>query len=142
GMLAEQQELLAEADELRDRRALAAADASSRVDSLHERREGLEADEEELQDTIRRLQEEERRRLEEQRRAAEAATTAAPSAAVSSSGFRWPMCAPVTSEYGPRWGRQHRGIDLGVSTGTAVGASKAGTVIFAGRQGGYGNLVL
>ena len=62
--------------------------------------------------------------------------------APSSSGFAWPLCAPVTSEYGPRWGRMHRGIDQGASTGTPIGASKAGTVIFAGWQGGYGNLVL
>jgi septal ring factor EnvC (AmiA/AmiB activator) len=62
--------------------------------------------------------------------------------AASSSGFAWPMCAPVTSEYGPRWGRMHRGIDQGASTGTPIGASKAGTVIFAGWQGGYGNLTL
>jgi murein DD-endopeptidase MepM/ murein hydrolase activator NlpD len=65
-------------------------------------------------------------------------TTSAP----SSSGFAWPLCAPVTSEYGPRWGRMHRGIDQGASTGTPIGASKAGTVIYAGWQGGYGNLVL
>lgn len=36
----------------------------------------------------------------------------------------------------------HRGIDQGASTGTPIGAAKAGTVIFAGWQGGYGNLVL
>lgn len=66
------------------------------------------------------------------------ATTSAP----SSSGYAWPICAPVTSEYGQRWGRLHAGIDQGASTGTAIGASKAGTVIFAGWQGGYGNLVL
>jgi murein DD-endopeptidase MepM/ murein hydrolase activator NlpD len=65
-------------------------------------------------------------------------TTSAP----SSSGFAWPLCAPVTSEYGPRWGRMHRGIDQGASTGTPIGASKAGTVIYSGWQGGYGNLVL
>ena len=64
------------------------------------------------------------------------------SSAPSSSGFAWPLCAPVTSEYGPRWGRMHRGIDQGASTGTPIGASKAGTVIFAGWQGGYGNLTL
>jgi murein DD-endopeptidase MepM/ murein hydrolase activator NlpD len=52
------------------------------------------------------------------------------------------LCAPVTSEYGPRWGRMHQGIDQGAGTGTPVGASKAGSVIFAGWQGGYGNLVL
>ena len=57
-------------------------------------------------------------------------------------GYIWPICAPVTSEYGPRWGRMHRGIDQGASPGTPIGASRAGTVIFAGWQGGYGNLTL
>lgn len=52
------------------------------------------------------------------------------------------MCAPVTSEYGPRWGRMHQGLDQGASSGATIGAAKAGTVIFAGLQGGYGNLVL
>lgn len=52
------------------------------------------------------------------------------------------MCARVTSEYGPRWGRMHRGIDLGAPTGAPIRASKAGRVIFAGWQGGYGRLVL
>jgi murein DD-endopeptidase MepM/ murein hydrolase activator NlpD len=36
----------------------------------------------------------------------------------------------------------HQGLDQGAGTGTPIGASRAGTVIFAGWQGGYGNLVL
>jgi len=36
----------------------------------------------------------------------------------------------------------HRGIDLGGPTGTAIGAAKAGRVISAGWQGGYGRLLL
>jgi len=41
-----------------------------------------------------------------------------------------------------RWGRMHEGIDIGVPTGTAIHAVAAGTVIFAGVMGGYGNLVI
>lgn len=52
------------------------------------------------------------------------------------------MCAPVTSEYGPRWGRMHRGIDLGAPVGTPIRSIRGGTVIFAGWQGGYGRMTL
>lgn len=44
----------------------------------------------------------------------------------------------LTSSYGPRWGRTHRGLDMAVSTGTSVKASDGGTVVFAGWDSGYG----
>ena len=37
--------------------------------------------------------------------------------------------------------RAHNGVDYGAPTGTAVRAVGDGVVVFAGRQGGYGNLV-
>lgn len=49
--------------------------------------------------------------------------------------------APVTSEFGMRWGRMHEGIDLGVPTGTAVLASDGGKAIYAGPMGTYGNTI-
>lgn len=61
---------------------------------------------------------------------------------VSGAGLRWPVSGPVTSEYGSRWGRMHAGIDIGARTGTPIRAAKAGSVIFAGSQGGYGNVVI
>ncbi|HEY3502252.1 MAG TPA: M23 family metallopeptidase [Actinocatenispora sp.] len=45
----------------------------------------------------------------------------------------------VTSEYGPRWGTNHPGVDLAVPTGTPVYAAHSGTVTLAGWDGGYGN---
>jgi septal ring factor EnvC (AmiA/AmiB activator) len=156
-MLAEQQELLAEVEELRQSRALAAANAREQLQQLESEHDDLEADQSRLERLIRQKQEEARREAdrraaaerEAQRRAAaqqqqasSTSTSTARTSAPSSSGFAWPLCAPVTSEYGPRWGRMHAGIDQGASTGTAIGASKAGTVIFAGWQGGYGNLTL
>ena len=57
-------------------------------------------------------------------------------------GFGWPCGGGVNSPYGPRWGGFHSGIDIGCASGAAVGASKGGTVIFTGFNGGYGNLVL
>lgn len=156
-LLAEQREILAEVEELRQRRALAAADARARVEQLEREQDDLEDEQAEIEQLIRDEQERARQEAAAAERAAREAAAAqrsapaAPSSggggstttsAPSSSGFAWPLCAPVTSEYGPRWGRMHQGIDQGASTGTPIGASKAGTVIFAGWQGGYGNLVL
>ncbi len=58
----------------------------------------------------------------------------------SSSGFIWPVGAPITSPFGWRWGRMHEGIDLGAAYGTPIEAAAAGVVIYAGWMEGYGNL--
>lgn len=50
--------------------------------------------------------------------------------------------APITSHYGPRWGRLHTGIDLGIPVGTPVVASLSGQVIIAGWLEGYGNTIV
>jgi len=36
----------------------------------------------------------------------------------------------------------HEGIDIAVGYGTPIGAASAGTVIYCGWMGGYGNLVV
>jgi murein DD-endopeptidase MepM/ murein hydrolase activator NlpD len=64
--------------------------------------------------------------------------TSTPSAA----GLIWPVSGPITSPFGPRWGRFHYGIDIGVPTGTPIHAAAAGNVIVCGSDGGYGNLVV
>lgn len=145
GLLAEQEVLLAEAEELRDSRALATASARQRAQRLATEQDDLEAEESELQALIERQKEEHRRQEEARRRREDAQQRASRSTGagrVSSGGFAWPMCAPVTSGYGPRWGRMHRGIDLGASTGTPMSAIRGGTVIYAGWRGGYGRLLL
>ncbi len=54
-------------------------------------------------------------------------------------GFRWPFpTSTVTSEYGPRDGRMHEGIDFGVPEGTPIPASNAGTVTGNGFGSGTG----
>jgi len=60
----------------------------------------------------------------------------------SAAGLIWPVSGPVTSGFGPRFGRMHEGIDIAVPEGTPVVAAAAGTVIHAGWLGGYGNLVV
>ena len=61
---------------------------------------------------------------------------------VSGAGFIWPVNAPITSPFGWRWGRMHEGIDLGAAYGTPIAAAAAGVVIYAGWEGGYGNLTV
>ena len=66
------------------------------------------------------------------------------------SEFSDPLRIPLvlTSKYGyrphPVTGRYqfHAGIDLRAAVGTRVYASKGGRIIFAGRKGGYGKLVV
>jgi murein DD-endopeptidase MepM/ murein hydrolase activator NlpD len=52
-----------------------------------------------------------------------------------------PVSGTVTSEFGPRWGRNHDGVDISAPTGTPVRAAACGTVSLAGQQSGYGNMV-
>ena len=58
---------------------------------------------------------------------------------------RWPVDGPLTSGFGLRWRsllpEVHRGVDIGVPSGTAVHAMAPGRVRFAGMQGSYGNVV-
>lgn len=58
-----------------------------------------------------------------------------------------PLAMPVksafrfTSGFGPRWGRQHQGLDLAGPVGTPIFSTADGVVTFAGWQRGYGNLI-
>ncbi len=55
-----------------------------------------------------------------------------------------PVSGVVTSRFGARWGRNHKGIDIGAPKGTPIKAVAAGTVIVSsyGYNGGYGNYVI
>jgi murein DD-endopeptidase MepM/ murein hydrolase activator NlpD len=57
--------------------------------------------------------------------------------------FIWPVSGGgrISSRYGIRNGRMHRGLDIAAATGTPVLAADGGTVVQAGWQGAYGNLV-
>lgn len=56
--------------------------------------------------------------------------------------FSWPVSgASLTSSFGQRWSRAHKGIDM-VSGNRNIKAADAGTVIYAGVKSGYGNVVI
>ena len=58
--------------------------------------------------------------------------------------MRWPLDAfIVSSPFGERWGKQHKGMDLAADSGEPVYAVAAGQVIYAGDGlRGYGNVVI
>lgn len=59
--------------------------------------------------------------------------------------FLWPCAGSVTSSFGSRdiFGSTsfHRGADIAAAQGSPIVASAAGTVVWAGEKGTYGNLV-
>jgi murein DD-endopeptidase MepM/ murein hydrolase activator NlpD len=56
----------------------------------------------------------------------------------------WPADGTMTDGYGPRWGRMHLGVDIGILRSLDVRAAEGGTVTAAGwltGYEGYGNVV-
>lgn len=53
-----------------------------------------------------------------------------------------PIEGRVSSRYGIRNGRPHKGVDISARTGTPIYAVLDGTVVYSGTQGGYGNVVV
>lgn len=111
----------------RQRRSLAAVRA---------RREALLAEREDLEDDSSQL-----RAIIAARQAPPPTRSSTPPPG-SGAGYAWPFCGPVTSEFGPRWGRSHEGMDIDGRSGDVLVAAEDGVVIFAGRSGGYGRLTM
>lgn len=59
-----------------------------------------------------------------------------------SGDFYFPFPGLVTSRYGWRDSAFHRGIDIDLNRGDSVHAAFTGMVRFAGRSGGFGNVVI
>ena len=65
-----------------------------------------------------------------------------PNNPTQANNYIWPAKGVLTSGYGWRWGRMHKGIDIAAPVGTPVVAAAPGVVASAGwNSGGYGNLV-
>lgn len=52
-----------------------------------------------------------------------------------------PVSGVITSRFGIRSRDNHKGLDIGASTGTAIKAAHSGKVVFSGTYYGYGNLI-
>ncbi len=135
GALAEQQRLKSAVD-VRQSAVLAEIEqlsaAEVELSALIERRIKEEADRQAREAAARAVSS----------RAVTRTATGGSAGTVSSGGCVWPARGTVTSEYGSRWGRLHAGMDIANSIGTPIWAAKAGTVVVAGSQGGYGNTVV
>jgi len=64
-----------------------------------------------------------------------------PSTAATGS-FSAPARGTLTSRFGWRWGRMHKGIDISAKVGTPIYAADGGKVIFSGTQNGYGKMIV
>lgn len=56
--------------------------------------------------------------------------------------FENPAVGVLTSNFGSRWGRMHKGIDIGADSGAEIVAAESGTVICAKWVNGYGNYIV
>lgn len=131
---------VAKADLERQRAGLDAvlAERSALLDRVTGDRRAIEAETEDLEARSARLAT--RIRAAQGLPAAPSGTVA--TGAPSSAGLVWPVSGPITSGFGPRWGRMHEGLDISGGSGTPIAAATSGTVILAGWNGGYGNMVV
>lgn len=169
-VLVEQQALLVEVEEIRNDRELIAAASQDLVARLQSREEHLE---EEAIELLRQQAQAEARAVAEaaakeaaEQLAAEVVAddeaegeddeaeieeatapppAPAPVAAPSGGGgLQWPAGGTVTSGFGPRWGRNHNGIDIAAGSGAPIVAARGGTVTKAENWSGsgFGNVVI
>lgn len=147
---AEQEVVLEQVREIRESKALEVANAKARAAELAREEEDLEGEEARIKQLIAERQAPpptiappatNSSAAAEESPPADDSSVPAPSTS-SSSGYIWPACGSVTSEYGRRWGRQHTGIDIDDNLTSAIVAARGGTVIFAGWSGGYGQMTL
>jgi lipoprotein NlpD len=67
---------------------------------------------------------------------------ALPRAPPKDPALRWPLHGVLYSRFGVRQGQRHDGIDIAAPEGTPVVAAAGGTVVYTGRQAGYGAIVI
>lgn len=114
---------------------------AGRIALIESQLDEMEAQEGELSALIRAKQEEIAERVT-------AGAVPSPGTAESAQGMIWPTQGRFSSGFGYRrhpilgYSRLHAGIDIGNGTGTPIWAAKAGTVIYSGWRGGYGNCVI
>jgi len=78
---------------------------------------------------------------------ATSAASATPAHAPAAVALHLPLRGRISSQFGVRRDplngghRRHGGLDIAATRGTPIAAAAGGKVVFAGRRGGYGNMV-
>ncbi len=70
------------------------------------------------------------------------AQTALDFSPATSGDFTFPIIGPITSPFGWRDTAFHRGVDIDLNRGDTVRCAFMGMVRFAGKDGGYGNMII
>ncbi|MBZ9609732.1 peptidoglycan DD-metalloendopeptidase family protein [Clostridium estertheticum] len=52
-----------------------------------------------------------------------------------------PSRGSISSRFGARWGKMHKGVDIAASFGATISAALDGSVTYAAWQDGYGNVI-
>lgn len=105
---------------------------------VRDQRVQLESNVDELEAASRRI----RDQLQAAQRRNNAGGPSVPPIRRGTGRFIFPVNGPMTSSFGPRWGRLHAGIDIPAPDGTPIRAADSGAVALlqgVGASGGYGN---
>lgn len=60
---------------------------------------------------------------------------------IATGAFLMPTRGRISSPFGQRWGRMHRGIDIAKEHGSDIQAADGGTISHSGVRGTYGNMI-
>lgn len=61
---------------------------------------------------------------------------------IGSGTFLFPTNGVISSRFGMRWNRLHKGLDIANDTGTDIRAADEGIVCYSGEMSGYGNIII
>ncbi len=122
----------------------------SQIDAAQGQISAYERDIKAQEDKVAQLEAEIKRREEEARKAAEAAGKKYNTVSLGNISFIWPCPASgrITSGYGGRSSptegasTNHKGIDIGASTGSAIVAAASGTVVISTYSYSAGNYIM
>jgi len=123
------------------------------IEAAEQRHAEIAAEEDRIQKEIAAAVAELQRQqeLERQRRAAQNQGSSGGSSGGGGGGggwasgtgqLMWPTSGSVSSNYGPRNGRNHQGVDISAPHGTSIVAADSGTVVTSTYAGGYGNYIV
>ncbi len=122
----------------------------AQIDEAEDQVSAYERDIKAQEDKVKKLEAEIRRKEEEARKAAEAAGKQYKTTTLGNISFKWPCpgSSRITSKFGSREqptkgaSTNHKGIDIGAPTGTAIIAAAEGTVVISTYSYSAGNYIM